>query len=310
MLFAGAQAFDLLGRGGPFELVPVESVLPGPSALVRYPRRLRGDLRRLRELRPSLVISDGDAPSVRAARHLGIPVVSVGHGQVFLRCRLPPWLPRHRVAYERLVAGLASAGADRVVAVHFLPIGVTDAHARVARVARPDRPESLQGPLGDDASIVAYLRDGAGVPALNTAAAAGWRVQFFASSSALVEAAGQAAAGVELLPFDREHFHRALLRCSAVIATAGSNLLAECVLLNKPMLALHSPGDHEQRINALLGEAAGVAVGAVIGADDLGESVADFLRRVSLRGFTKVDLEAALAPVSEVVAEQVAELLA
>ena len=310
MLFAGAQALDLLGRGGPFELVPVESVVPGPSALVRYPRRLRGDLRRLRELRPALVISDGDAPSVRAAGHLGIPVVSVGHDQVFLRCRLPPGLPRFRVAHERLVAGLTSVGADRAVAVHFLPIAVADAHARVVRVARPDRPASLRGPIGDDGSIVAYLRDGAGMPALNAAAAAGRRVRLFGSSSALVEAAGQAATGIELLPFDRDHFHRALLRCSAVIATAGSNLLAECVLLNKPMLALHSPGDHEQRINALLGEAAGVAVGAVIGGDDLGEGVVDFLRRVCLRGFTKVDLEAALAPVSEVVAEQVTELLA
>ncbi len=309
VLFAGEQALDLLRTGGPFELVPVESVMPGPSVVLRLPRRLRGDLGRLRALRPALVISDGDAPSVRAARRLEIPVLSVGHDQVFLRCRLPPGLPRLRVAHERLVAGLTSAGADRSVAVHFLPIDVAKAHARVVRVARPDRPESLQGPQSDDGSIVAYLRDGAGVPILNAAAAAGRRVRLFASSGSLAAVAGLAAAGVELLPFDRDPFHQALRECSAVIATAGSNLLAESVLLNKPMLALHRPGDHEQRINALLAEAAGVAMGAVIGGEDPGDRVADFLRQVSTGGFKRVDLEAELAPVSEVVADQVAELI-
>lgn len=311
VLFAGGDALDLLASGGPHELVEVAPVIPGLSALRRLPGRLRGDLRRLRELAPDVVISDGDAPGVRVGRHLGIPVISVGHSQFFLHCELPPSLPRRRVAYERLVAGLTSAGADASVAVHFLPCEAADP---AVRVARPDRPESLCGPVADDGSIVAYLRDGLGLAALEAASAGGRRVRLFGSSRRPgVSAKGNYRAGalravpegVELVPFDREAFHRALRSCAAVIATAGSNLLAESVLLGKPVLALHRRGDHEQRINGLLAAAAGVAEAATIGEEALGARGASFLRRVDAGGFSTVDLEAALPPVSVAVAEQV-----
>jgi len=315
VLFAGGDALDLLASEGLRELVEVVPVIPGLSALRRLPSRLRGDLRRLRELAPDVVISDGDAPGVRAACHLGIPVISVGHSQFFLHCELPPELPRRRVAYERLVAGLTSAGADASVAVHFLPSEAADP---AVRVARPDRPESLRGPASDDGSIVAYLRDGIGLEALGAAVDAGRRVRLFGFSPppggaherrarepdrSWVE--GPVPEGVELAPFDRQAFHQALRSCAAVIATAGSNLLAESVLLGKPVLALHRRGDHEQWINGLLAEKAGVAEVATIGAEVLGERVASFLRRVGAGGFVKVDLEAALPPVSVAVAEQV-----
>ncbi len=311
VLFAGGDALDLLASGGPHELVEVAPVIPGLSALRRLPGRLRGDLRRLRGLAPDVVISDGDAPGVRAGRHLGIPVISVGHSQFFLHCELPPELPRRRVAYERLVAGLTSAGADASVAVHFLPCEAADP---TVRVARPDRPESLCGPVTDDGSIVAYLRDGLGLEALEAATAGGRRVRLFGfsrrpgvSEKGSYRSGAQRAvpAGVELAPFDREAFHQALRSCAAVIATAGSNLLAESVLLGKPVLALHRRGDHEQRINGLLAAAAGVAEAATIGEEALGARGASFLRRVDAGGFSKVDLEGALSPVSLAVAEQV-----
>lgn len=312
VLFAGGDALDLLAAGGPHELVEVAPVIPGLSALRRLPGRLRGDLRRLRGLAPDVVISDGDAPGVRAGRHLGIPVISVGHSQFFLHCELPSQLPRRRVAYERLVAGLTSAGADASVAVHFLPCEAADP---TVRVARPDRPESLCGPVTDDGSIVAYLRDGLGLEALEAATAGGHRVRLFGfSPRPRVPAArgrdrsgAQRAVpeGVELVPFDREAFHQALRSCAAVIATAGSNLLAESVLLGKPVLALHRRGDHEQRINGLLAAAAGVAEAATIGEEALRARGASFLRRVDAGGFSTVDLEGALSPVSLAVAEQV-----
>ncbi|MCA9662191.1 MAG: glycosyltransferase, partial [Myxococcales bacterium] len=109
--------------------------------------------------------------------------------------------------------------------------------------------------------------------------------------------------------FDRQAFRAALRRCAAVIATAGSNLLAECVLLNKPILALHARGDHEQRLNGLLAADAGVAEAATIGDPALAEGVRRFLDRVERGGFSRVELAAALPPVSTATATLAEALL-
>jgi UDP:flavonoid glycosyltransferase YjiC (YdhE family) len=115
--------------------------------------------------------------------------------------------------------------------------------------------------------------------------------------------------GVEVAGFGRQAFRAALGRCSAVIATAGSNLLAECVLLKKPILALHARGDHEQRLNGLLAADAGVAEAATIGDSALPAAVRRFLDRVARGGFSTVDLAAALPPVSTATAELAEALL-
>ncbi|MCB9702961.1 MAG: glycosyltransferase [Myxococcales bacterium] len=298
-IYAGGDALDLLrGQAALGELVEVAPVLPGPSAILTMARRVRADRRELGRRRPDLVISDGDAPSVRVARGLEIPTLSLGHDQVFLRCHLPQGLPRARVAYERVVAGLTSAGADAAVAVHFLPIS---AAAPRTWVARPDLAPTLAGEVRDDGSIVAYLRDGEGGEALQAALAAGRRVIAFG------EVRG-APAGVERRPFAREAFHAALRGCAAVIATAGSNLLAECVLLGKPILALWRAGDHEQRLNGLMIAGAGVGAAAPIDGA-LAREVDEFLRRVAGAGFARVDLERALPPASRAVAEAASLLL-
>ena len=53
VLFTGGDALDLLAGEPSRELVRVEPVLPGVSALRSFPRRLRGDLGRLSALSPA-----------------------------------------------------------------------------------------------------------------------------------------------------------------------------------------------------------------------------------------------------------------
>ena len=97
-------------------------------------------------------------------------------------------------------------------------------------------------------------------------------------------------AGVELHPPERRAFAAQLMRCEAIVGSAGSNLLSEAVLLGKPVLALHAARDHEQRLNGQLIAQAGVGETASLDTLSPG-TVTRFLQRVAAGDFARVDLE-------------------
>jgi UDP:flavonoid glycosyltransferase YjiC (YdhE family) len=83
-------------------------------------------------------------------------------------------------------------------------------------------------------------------------------------------------------------------------------MLAECVLLAKPVLAVYRDGDAEQCLNATLVERAGVGLGRPIAQGV--RATDEFVRRVSSRDFTCVDLANALPPLSLAVRRTLAEI--
>jgi UDP-N-acetylglucosamine--N-acetylmuramyl-(pentapeptide) pyrophosphoryl-undecaprenol N-acetylglucosamine transferase len=279
VVFAGGDAADLLAEP---RLRAAQPLLPGWAGVRAAPTRLVGDLRALRELRPDAVIVDGDLPSAVAARVLRLPSIAVGHDLVFSRCRLPPGLPRHQLRAERRTSFVQSR-APVGVAVHFLPIAAARPRTYVARPAL--RPE-LTGPVTSGEHLVAYFRDRNGDDAIRRAAARGARVICFGQELAGIP-------GVEARPFDAAGFAAALRGARGVIASAGSNVLAECVMLGKPALVLHHAGEAEPALNARMAEAAGVAIGASF--EGLGDPVvARFLDRLGKSDFARIDLAAAL----------------
>lgn len=254
-VFGGGEARVLLGDVPGF--TPITPSLPGPSVLRVFPRRVREDLDRLRALRPDLLVSDGDGPSVHAARLLGVPAIAMSHGLVFGHAHLPKGLPRVAILRERLNAASASWPVQRRIAVHFAPL--------VARtpgtiVARPDLREDLVRKPSDGA-LVAYFRDGGGEGWLSRLAARGHRVRLFGSLT-------RAIPGVEIEAPSIAGFAAALERAAGVVATAGNHLPAECAMLGVPILALHARADAEQAMNARLVEHARLGVAGVLDAPD------------------------------------------
>lgn len=278
------------------EFRPLEPVRPGLSAPLGWLRRLAADPREL-PTDTACVVSDGDQPSLVFARRRELPSVAVDHGLALVHGALPFRPPALQRLYERLNAAPLGL-ADRLVAVHFLPFET--ASPRVL-AARPDVRDDLRGPVTRDGFLLAYFRDGNGRDALALARAAGAEVVCFGERDPEVP-------GVEFRRPDRAEFAEHLRRCDGVIGSAGSNLLAECIYLKKPVLALHRRGDAEQALNARLVEHAGVGLGReleALSARDVGE----FLMRSRRGDFATCDLERALEPVSAVVAAAVADLL-
>lgn len=295
-VYGGGDAVPVLTDMPEFRALPI--VRPGPSAPIAWLRRLAGDPRRFDGDPPACLVSDGDQPSLVYARRRGIPSVAVDHGLALTHGRLPLRPPARHALHQRL-NGAPLALADRLVAVHFLPF---EPGSPRLRPARPDVRDDLRGPTAREGFFLAYFRDDNGRAALEHALALGAEVVCFGARD-------PGLPGLRFVPGERAGFADHLRRCDGVITSAGSNVLAECVLLGKPALALHREDDAEQALNARLAEHAGVAVGRSFEALTRG-CVAGFLARARRGEFAAVDLAGAMPPVSEVVVAAVAELLA
>lgn len=293
-LFGGGKADDLLGAFPEYRAItPVMPDLSGPLTL---PRRLLGDVRLLRRFRPHLVVSDGDMPSVLAARWLGIPSLAIGHDLVFWRCRLPN-LPKKHLGAERLsgwVANKATCG----VAVHFLPAEVVAKNTFLARPAL--RPE-LEGPVEHGEHILCYFRDPIGHRVLSEA------TKTEACFVAFGDNLGKLP-NLTIQPFEKRRFSELLRSCRAVIASAGSTLLAECILLGKPVMALHKRRDHEQTLNSILIERAHVGSRSQI-ETVTARDIERFISRVEAESFNRIALAQTLRSVPEVVVEAVSQII-
>jgi uncharacterized protein (TIGR00661 family) len=276
-VFGGGDALPLLRSVPGFQPVAVDRAGP------RFFMRVSQDLVRLYRDRPDILISDGDAPCLVAARMLRIPTVSVGHGLVFTRCSLPEGLPARAVSRERLRALFATRLGIYAVATHFLPIEPSD---RRTRVARPVPRESSSTAATTEAHVACYFRDRNGRAAVEFALQAGAAVHCFCEPRLQV-------AGADCFGFDAERFAESLRSCTAIIGSSGSNLCAEAVMLGKPMLALHRRGDSEQLLNGLLLTRAGIGMAAEF--ESLrAETVREFLDRAGAGNFRQVDLMHAL----------------
>lgn len=296
-VFASGDAAPVLSDEHSARFTSIPIVRPGLGAPAGWLRRLTSDAARFTDADPQCFVTDGDQPTLVLARRRRIASVAVDHGLALTHSRLPITPPARMRVYERL-NNAPLALADRLIAVHFLPF--TASHPRVA-VARPDLRDDLRGPVTRDGFFLAYFRDANGTRPLELALAAGAEVIGF----------GDHDPGLPGLRFhrpDRAAFAELLRRCDGVITSAGSNVLAECVMLGKPVLALHRRGDGEQALNARLAEHAGVAVARSFEALTPGD-LASFLARARAGDFTALDLAAALPPVSEVVVRAVAALL-
>jgi len=266
LAFAGRDALPLLRDHVPAR--PVRSLLPGsgPAALPLLASRVREATHALRSDPAALVISDGDLPGVLAARARRLPVIAVGHGLVFYCCARPPALPADRWRREALKAGLSTLGAHRRVAVGFVPLPVR--RGRLARPALELRPATSRTP---DGPLLCYFRDGAPRALLERLGALDLPVILFAPRDPAVP-------GITHEPPSRARFLEVQRRARAVVATAGSQLMSECVARGTPLLALHDPGDDEQALNVAMLRHAGLGDGCPLPQLD-DDRLRRFLRR-------------------------------
>lgn len=296
---AGRDAIALLSEGRDAAIEEARSLMPrmGVSATLKG-LFTRVSTERLALARDDIeaLISDGDMPSVLAAKLIGCPSIAIGHGLVFSHGKPPTSVSSKLWAREGRKARAASWTSTRQVAVNFTPVAPS---VSTVIMARPEiRPALVRAPRGD--RVVAYFRDDNGEAALRALVEAGQRPLLFSDAPCSVE-------GVEVSPRDPEAFTEALCRARAVVSSAGSQLISECVHLGVPQYALFEEGDHEQALNVQMLTAAGLGGGSSF--RDLRPELLDPFLKTSETG-PGVDAVWSAPPAGEVVASLLDELLA
>jgi UDP-N-acetylglucosamine--N-acetylmuramyl-(pentapeptide) pyrophosphoryl-undecaprenol N-acetylglucosamine transferase len=277
-LFGAADALPMLrALGEPESRALLERGLRGQrELLVRVP----SERRVIAKLGARLVITDGDQAALLAAFAAGVPSIAIGHDLVFSRCVLQKGLPRLQLLEQRVNGLLPALLSTRRVAVHFLPVQSCDPRTRVARVEVARPPSTVQ--RAD--RLLCYFRDGRLDRVVRWAEAH--------CAQVLVLAPGRAT-GTQLA---RADFRSLLMTARGAIGSAGSNLIAECLVFGTPLLALYRRNDAEQALNARMLEAADAGVACAI-EDVCPEVIARFMRRAHARDFREVPLVDALPSV-------------
>jgi UDP-N-acetylglucosamine--N-acetylmuramyl-(pentapeptide) pyrophosphoryl-undecaprenol N-acetylglucosamine transferase len=290
-LHASGDALAMLSSLG--EVAPRSLIRPGPSGYIELMRRAITESVALRAQGADLVLSDGDQGALLAARVAGLPALAMGHDLAFTRCVLPRGLSRAHLAHQRINALVPTILSQRRIAVHFLPVVSFDP---ATRVARPEfaPPEVASATRGNE--LVCYFRDGAQAKILAHTHSLGAHVRVFGGR------------GSERITQTRAEFRALLQRAAAVVGSAGSNLIAECVMLGTPFLALYRRGDAEQALNAHMLEQAGLGMAASF--EQATRSLfRHFWSRAKQGDFQRIDLHSALPSIVDVALAEVWTLL-
>jgi len=209
----------------------------------RYYREVR---KALQGFKPDIVVSDSEPLTRRAARKLGIPLVSFDHYGVLAYCKWKmPLSYRLRKWATCLIYQLLMGKADRIIACAFYPATPKNKRVHVVgpilreavKKAKPETGEHLLFYLGGDATrftdeLQSVL---SGVDVEIRAFGLGERENY---------------KNIRFFKTDPDRFVEELASCKAVVASAGNQLTGECIYLGKPVL-LFPENAIEQKLNAL-----------------------------------------------------------
>lgn len=220
---------------------PLASLLCTIPLLIGFPFEMIRLVGRLRALRIGAVISDFDPFLPWAARFAGIPVLQINHPGIV-----------QRVLRRRPLA-LITALATRILE------GPWDERIHISfyggDVGPLLRKEIFAHPVRQDGAILVNLKDSLRPVVLPILDAMSLRYL--------------------LVPDPRVNFEEALAECSCVLSTAGHQIIAECIALNKPILVIPQRGQWEQQLNAQMLEKTGKGSSTTI--DRLGADLVQFM---------------------------------
>jgi len=217
----------------------------------KYILGFRGLLRTLRmhiqQGKPDLIITDFEPALPRAARQCGVPYISLNH-QHFLVVNdlsgLPAQLRRHAFLMSLVVRRYYSKQARTIVSSFYFPPIKPQYRDRVVQVGVILRPAVVATPRADEGHLVAYLRKFALPNVLDALRGCGRPVRLYGLGAKATDG------NIEYREISEAGFLRDLGTCSALVTTAGNQLVGEALYLGKPVLAMPEPNNQEQYINA------------------------------------------------------------
>eukprot|EP00540_Astrosyne_radiata_P010812 CAMPEP_0116862586 /NCGR_PEP_ID=MMETSP0418-20121206/23719_1 /TAXON_ID=1158023 /ORGANISM="Astrosyne radiata, Strain 13vi08-1A" /LENGTH=424 /DNA_ID=CAMNT_0004497453 /DNA_START=96 /DNA_END=1370 /DNA_ORIENTATION=+ len=208
--------------------------------------------------RPLAILSDADLIGVLQAWWHGIPSLYMTHGQVFVDTPPPNFLTKKQKRawkWEAKVNGINSVLANYAVGFNHVPMKDT---VRVSvRKEIQDMALTRHGLLQYEASrtkrrnplVATYFRDANGGVVIETLVKAGMDVVIFGGMDVKVPLD---AKGKIVQVHNAAYFVAFMGIADGIVASAGCQLVAECVHAQIPMLALYKQADSEHELNVLM----------------------------------------------------------
>ncbi|MCB2156341.1 teichoic acid biosynthesis protein [bacterium] len=242
------------------------------ASLSRLVSRLEGVIR---WERPDLVVTDFEPSLPRAAHRCGVPFLSVNHQHFLLYSDLSS-LPLHLRAHARLMAQVVrryyAGQAESIVSSFYFP-PLKNGIENVSQVGVFLRPEVLGAIPSDDGHLVAYLRRFAPENVIESLRATGRQVRIYGLGLRPDDG------NLRYCEIDATRFVEDLASASALVCTAGNQLVGEAFALGKPVFAMPETRNYEQYINAHFVEQSGAGTWVEIEKCRAGNLVA-FLRKL------------------------------
>ena len=191
--------------------------------LLRFPFEIMRLADRLRALRIDAVISDFDPFLPWAARIIGVPILQINHPGVVQRALRPRPISLITALATRILEGPWN---ERMLVSFY--------DGDVGPILRK---EIFANPVHDDGTILVNLKD--------------------CLRPAVLPILDAMGLSYRLVPDPQVNFEKALASCSFVLSTAGHQIIAESIALNKPILVIPQRGQWEQQLNAEMVEKTG-----------------------------------------------------
>jgi hypothetical protein len=206
--------FSFIKRGE--RVCLILTVLRAVPLALAFPFVLLGLVRRLRNLLIEAVISDFDPFLAWAAWMAGIPVLQINHPGIV-----------QRVSSIHPQAILTSMATRMLEGPWDERIHLSFYGGDVGPIIRP---EIFSRPISDGGFVLLNLKH--------------------CLREAILPILDRMGIRYRLFPDPQEDFIGALASCSCVLSTAGHQIIAESIALNKPILVIPQAGQWEQQLNA------------------------------------------------------------
>lgn len=232
--------------------------------------------REMERCRPDLIISDFEPVLPRVGRRLDVPFLSLDHQHFLLACdvsTLPTRLRSHTLWMGAFVRMFCPDGPSETVISSFFPYRTRARYAFAKQVGVMMRKHILDARSEDRGHLVAYVRRPETIDLVPHLHAVGHPVRVYGLG------AQPRFGNVEFHDIHPTRFLEDLASATALVTTAGNQLVGEALYLGKPVFAVPEPQNREQDINAHFVQTMGVGESA--GASSLkGSDLASFIEKV------------------------------
>jgi UDP:flavonoid glycosyltransferase YjiC (YdhE family) len=198
--------------------------------LILFPFEMARLVIRLRALKIDAVISDFEPFLPWAARFANLPVLQINHPGIVQRAPKPH---PHALLTSLATRILEGPWNERIHVSFF--------GGDVGPILRDD---IFDHPVSDEGFVLLNLKT--------------------CMRPLVLPILDSAGVAYRLFPDPEEDFERALAACSCVLSTAGHQIIAESIALNKPILVIPPEGQWEQQLNAMMVDQTGKGMSTTV----------------------------------------------